>query len=78
MNKIKFLAGAVPLTVIVVSCGPSTGGSKRLRYRMSSQTIDANKIEVGMTKEEVEKAVGECHNYAIIMGDGSMSYDMRK
>ena len=73
MKTIKVLVAAMLVGMITYSCVGNSGSSRRKRFGNSE--VDASKIEIGMTKDEVEKAVGDCRNYSIMMGSGTMKYD---
>lgn len=60
MKKLNTLLAGIALTAVLASCG--------------GKSIDTSKISNGMTKEEVEAAVGKSDGHMFIMGTGSMTY----
>lgn len=60
MKKLNLLVAGIALTAALASCG--------------GKSIDTTKISNGMTKDEVEAAVGKSDGHMFIMGTGSMNY----
>ena len=73
MKTVKVLAAAMLVGMITYSCLGNSGSSRSSRFGNSE--VDVSKIEIGMSKDEVETAVGDCKNYSIMMGSGTMKYD---
>lgn len=73
MKTVKLIMVLAILAGMSYAC--TSGGSSRRGGRFGAKEVDIDKIKIGMTKAEVEDAVGKSRNYSIMMGSGSMSYE---